>query len=212
MEFANCVDVSTDTDPATTCVCQLGRELDEATQECVVPQPTSSTKRPIPTLAPAVKTATTAITRTASTLLIIFVGITLFLFISLRIFDDGRVIQMNMEIALIMAHIFLLIPSLDKYPDVCRVISIFIHFFFTACFMFMFLEALHTYSLVAFVVKRNGLFNKWQNVLVGWGISLGVVLLAMAFHFNDYGGEYHCWIQMNTGLVMAQFIPICILV
>ena len=212
MEFANCVDISTDEDPRTTCVCQLGREMNTAGDACIVPAATTSTKRPIPTLAPAVKTATTAFTKTASTLLIIFVGITLFLFISLRIFDDGRVIQMNMEIALIMAHICLLIPSLHDYPDACKVISIFIHFFFTACFMFMFLEALHTYSLVAFVVKRNGLFNKWQNVLVGWGIALAVVLMGMAFHFNDYGGEYHCWLQMNTGLEMAQIVPIAILV
>ena len=93
MEFANCVDISDEFDPKVECVCQLGRIMDAAKENCIVPPPTTPTPRPIPTLAPAVKTATTAVTKTASTLLIIFVGITLFLFATLRIFDDDRVIQ-----------------------------------------------------------------------------------------------------------------------
>ena len=40
-----------------------------------------------------------------------FLGATLFLFASLRIYDHGRVIQMNMEIALILAHLCLLLPD-----------------------------------------------------------------------------------------------------
>ncbi len=69
---------------------------------------------------------------------------------------------MNMEIALISAHIILLLPSLHKYVTACRILSILVHFFFTACFMFMFLEAVHVYAMVAYVVKRGGLFSKWQ--------------------------------------------------
>ena len=210
MEFANCVDVSDDNDPKVECVCQLGRIMDN--QKCIVPPPTTPTPRPNPTLPPEVKAATTAVTRTASTLLIIFVGITLFLFISLRIFNDDRVIQMNMEISLILAHICLLLPPLTEYVEVCKIVSILIHLFFTACFMFMFLESLHTYSLVAFVVKKNGLFSKLQNVAIGWGMAIGVVLISIAFHWNDYGGEYHCWLRMDTGLMMAQFIPLVVLV
>ena len=42
---------------------------------------------------------------------VLFVGATLFLFASLRIYDHGRVIQMNMEIALILAHSCLLLPD-----------------------------------------------------------------------------------------------------
>jgi len=63
MEFANCVDVSDEVDPRTECVCQLGRIMNNEETECIVPPPTTPTKRPIPTLEPAVKTATTAATR-----------------------------------------------------------------------------------------------------------------------------------------------------
>ncbi|GBO23940.1 hypothetical protein AVEN_93927-1, partial [Araneus ventricosus] len=86
------------------------------------------------------------------------------------IFTVDRVIQMNMEIALMIAHLFLMFPyeiSSDN-PDLCQLVSIALHFFFTACFMFLFLETLHVYSMVAFVVPRNGLLNRFQNMLVGW--------------------------------------------
>ena len=50
MEFASCSDVSTDQDPITECVCQLGRVKSGDGQECVIPPPSTPTPRPIPTL------------------------------------------------------------------------------------------------------------------------------------------------------------------
>ena len=51
--------------------------------------------------------------------------------------------------------------------EVCRIISILTHFFFLACFMFMFLEALHVYAMVASVVHKDGMFTKLQNIVLG---------------------------------------------
>lgn len=123
MEYGACVDISTEEDARVICECQLGRILNPETNECDIPRPTTPTPRPIPTLAPGVKTATTAVTKSASTILVVCVLITLFLFGSMRIFDVARVIQMNMEIALVMAHIILLIPSLHEHPDVSNIID-----------------------------------------------------------------------------------------
>jgi len=69
-------------------------------------------------------------------------------------------------------------------------VSIVLHFLFTAVFMFMLLEALHMYSLVAFIVKKDGMFTKTQNVAIGWGISTFIVLFTMCFEYDDYGGQY----------------------
>ena len=44
----------------------------------------------------------------------------------------------------------------------CRIISILKHYFFTSCFMFMLLESMHVYSLVAFVVYKDGLMTRLQ--------------------------------------------------
>ena len=61
MEMASCVDISTDDDPKTECVCQLGRVMNENNDACIIPPPTTPTPRPDPTLPPDVKTATTAV-------------------------------------------------------------------------------------------------------------------------------------------------------
>ena len=110
MEFASCVDVSSEEDPIPRCDCQLGRVKDSSGARCRRPDPTTPTPRPIPTIEPAVKTATSAVTKSASTVLIVLVLITVFLFASMKIFDVARVIQMNMEVALVSAHLCLLVP------------------------------------------------------------------------------------------------------
>ena len=61
MDMASCVDISSDEDPQTNCVCQLGRVMNEAGDECIIPLPTTPTPRPAPSSAPAVKMATTAV-------------------------------------------------------------------------------------------------------------------------------------------------------
>jgi len=212
MDFGACKDTSDDEDPSAECVCQMGKIFDDTGLECVDPPPTTPTPRPIPTMAPAVKTVSTGMSKTASTLLIIFVGITLALFGILRVFDVARVIQMNMEIALILAHLCLLFPADYTQIEICRIISILVHMFFTTCFMFMFLEALHTYSLVAFVVKKNGMLTRAQNVMTGWGLGVGVTLVIVSLEYTNYGGEYHCWLQLDSSLMVAQYCPIVVLV
>ena len=60
----------------------------------------------------AVKKATTAVTKSASTILVIFIACTLALFFKIS-WDTGRVIQMNMEIGLIGAHLCLIVPDMS---------------------------------------------------------------------------------------------------
>jgi hypothetical protein len=82
---------------------------------------------------------------------------------------------------------------------VFQVISICTQYFFTACFTFMLLESLHIYALVASVVKERGMLTRKQNLLVGLGLPFFIVLCNMCFEFDNYGGQYHCWLQMDTG-------------
>ncbi|XP_050722164.1 adhesion G-protein coupled receptor D1-like [Eriocheir sinensis] len=212
-DIAVCLDKSTETDPVAVCVCTMSYIMNEAKTACILPPPTSPTPRPIPTLPPAQKVVATVISKTASTIIIICVSICLIIFLVLRIFTEDRIIQMNMEISLVLAHAMLMFPtSFTETPDMCRVISIFIHYFFTACFMFMFLEALHMYGYVAYVVKQNGMCSRVQNTLVGWGVATIILLFCICFQYENYGGKYHCWLQADTPLFYGQIIPIVALV
>ncbi len=76
----------------------------------------------------------------------------------------------------------------------------------------MFLESLHTYSIVAYVVKKNGMLTRLQNVLVGWGFPLAIVLCMAGMQYENYGGGYHCWLQVDTNLMFGQMIPIVVVV
>ena len=90
MEFAACIDESDAYDPIRRCECQMGKIFDDSGEVCVDPPPPSSTPRPIPTMPPDLKAVVRGMQKTASTLLIIFVSITLALFAILRISNTGR--------------------------------------------------------------------------------------------------------------------------
>ena len=81
-----------------------------------------------------------------------------------------------------------------------------------ACFNFMLLEALHNYSILAYVVRRDGMLTKSQNVVVGWTLSAATVLIVCSFFYEDYGGSYNCWLQADTQLIFGQLIPIAAVV
>jgi hypothetical protein len=59
MAGAACVDVSTETDPGTKCVCQMGKVFAADGVTCITPPATTPTPRPIPTMKPATKSITT---------------------------------------------------------------------------------------------------------------------------------------------------------
>ena len=61
---------------------------------------------------------TTVATKSASTILIVFVMITLIIFALFRIFDVARVIQMNMEISIVLAYGCLVLPPMQEMVEV----------------------------------------------------------------------------------------------
>jgi len=213
-KFSKCdTKLSTTEDPVLRCTCQMGTVMKSDNSSCIVPPPTTPTPRPIPTLPAATKAVTGAVSRTASTLIIIFLTITIVLFLIFRIFDPHRIIQMCEEISLLAAHICLFPTAYAKpVPVECRVLSILVHYFFTVCFTFMLLEATHMYAMVASVVKQKGLLSTKQNLVVGWGVPAFIVLFNMCFEYENYGAVYHCWLTMDTGLLYGQFVPIVVMV
>ena len=46
------------------------------------------------------------------------------------------------------------------------------------------------------------------NVFLGWFIPLVIVMFNMCFNYENYGGDYHCWLRMDTSLIYGQFVPI----
>ena len=58
---------------------------------------------------------------------------------------------------------------------------------------------IYLYGLVASVIKKNGMLATKQNIIIGWGIPAFIILFNMCFEYDNYGGTYHCWLQMDKG-------------
>ena len=64
------------------------------------------------------------------------------------------------------------------------------------------------YSMVASVVRNDGLLKRKENIVLGWLCAAIIVVMNMAFHYKDYGSSvsyiatgshYHCWLDYQTG-------------
>jgi hypothetical protein len=70
--------------------------------------------------------------------------------------------------------------------------------------MFMFLESLHTYSIVAFVIKKNGILTKNQNLMLGWGVPLAVVFV-ITIYFKSYLTKIN---KFNKNIFFPSFVKL----
>ena len=79
---------------------------------------------------------------------------------------------MNIEISLLLAHLCLIEGHWaigDEF--MCRLVGIFLHFFWTVVFAFFMLESMFMYSILANVVKKDGMMSHIGNFCAGWGIG-----------------------------------------
>lgn len=185
---SQCIDLSNDLAPNHTCECRMGLVMEDG--RCIAKPPTTPVSLVIVTLAPAEKETTAFVTKSASFVLIGFLTATLVIFALGRIFNHGRFIHMNIEVALLLAHCCLLPDMTGGDPVYCRLISIFIHFFYTVVFAFFALEAMYMYSILANVVRQNGMLSHTGNFVIGWGCGIVVIAFSCSFEYDNYGGEY----------------------
>ena len=112
----------------------------------------------------------------------------------------------------------------------CRFISIALHFFFTVAFAFFMLEGVYMYSILANVVTKNGMLSHAGNFCIGWGIGIVVISFSCSFEYEEYSGDYQlviswccnknfnyffyfsCWLQYDSNLLLAQLVPITVMV
>ena len=82
----------------------MGTVMKADNSSCIVPPPTTPTPRPVPTMAAQVKSITGGMSKGASSLIIVFLTITLVLFLIFRVFTPSRVIHMCEEVTSISFH------------------------------------------------------------------------------------------------------------
>ena len=48
--------------------------------------------------------------------------------------------------------------------------------------------------------------------MVGWSSAFIIILFCMCFEYDNFGGIYHCWLQLDTRLMYGIYVPIIVLV
>ncbi|XP_077984710.1 cadherin EGF LAG seven-pass G-type receptor 2-like isoform X2 [Glandiceps talaboti] len=126
-------------------------------------------------------------------------------------------IHVNLVISLFIAELVFLL-GIDTTIDLgCKLVAIGLHYFFMATFAWMFVEGLHLYRMLTEVKNINRGQMKFYYV-VGWGLPLVIVSLAVGLSEDKYGkqinqnGRHFCWLSTEDTLIWSFAGPVLIVV
>ncbi|XP_064633793.1 cadherin EGF LAG seven-pass G-type receptor 2-like isoform X2 [Lineus longissimus] len=91
----------------------------------------------------------------------------------------------------------------------CRIIAIFLHFFFMSAFAWMFVESLHLYRMMTEIRDINTGSMKFYYA-VGYVIPGIIVGLAVGLSTESYGNGSFCWLSTRDQLIWSFVGPVCI--
>ncbi|XP_077991650.1 adhesion G protein-coupled receptor L3-like [Glandiceps talaboti] len=125
----------------------------------------------------------------------------------LRLWKSQRIIlHANLAVSLVIAQTTYLVGIEAKPEEICTVVAVMLHYFFTASFSWMLIEGANLYIKSIFVFAKDvptaGL------VAAGWGIPAIVVGISLGIRFEGYGRDGICWLSFEDGLIWAFAGPV----
>lgn len=122
-------------------------------------------------------------------------------------------IHANLSFAVLVAQILLLVSFSFKPGTVpCRVLAMFLHYFFLSAFAWMLVEGLHLYSMVIKVFGSEDSKHRYYYG-IGWGLPFLICVISVSSAMNSYGTITNCWLSITSGAVWAFVAPaLCIIV
>ncbi|GFR69625.1 cadherin EGF LAG seven-pass G-type receptor 1 [Elysia marginata] len=89
----------------------------------------------------------------------------------------------------------------------CRLVAISLHYFYMACFAWLFVEVMHIYRMMTEKQTINYGAMKFY-YLLGYVIPGIVVGLAVGLYTNAYGNESFCWLSTSDGFIWSFAGPV----
>ncbi|BFZ16751.1 hypothetical protein BsWGS_19790 [Bradybaena similaris] len=120
-------------------------------------------------------------------------------------------IHKNLAMTLLIAEIvFVFGIDQARYQIACSVIAGFLHFFFLAAFVWMFIEGLHIIFMLVqvFDASRSRLPYYY---LAGYGVPLAVVGASCLINYKGYGTDRYCWLTTDDYFVWAFAGPVALI-
>jgi hypothetical protein len=120
---------------------------------------------------------------------------------------EKNFIHINFIIALMLALIFFL-AGIDRSndKDICRAMTVIMHYLFLAVFCWMLCEGILLYLMLIVVFKSNKSYSK-HFFCLGWGLPLVVVAISFGVRFDLYGDSDYCFLTQHSGLIYAFVGP-----
>ncbi|XP_065911114.1 adhesion G protein-coupled receptor L3-like [Dysidea avara] len=123
-------------------------------------------------------------------------------------------IHLNLSIALLVGLIIFVsgIETAAEYRASCLMVSILLHYFFTAAFSWMLCEGVMLFIWLNYI-WYNGIFKTRKFfMLLGWGLPLPIITISSAVSHEQYGTDDWCWISEEKGAIWAFIAPMLVII
>ncbi|XP_015778249.1 PREDICTED: adhesion G-protein coupled receptor D1-like isoform X1 [Acropora digitifera] len=136
-------------------------------------------------------------------------AITLVVFLSIEsLAADRHKIHMNLVLSLLLAQVLFLAGIRETSNQViCKIIAVFMHYFYLTAFTWMLVEGLHLYLKVVQVFKTENVRIVYYYIF-GWGFAIIPVGVTTAVKPDNYGNSDICWLALEDGTVWAFIGPV----
>jgi hypothetical protein len=119
-------------------------------------------------------------------------------------------VHLNLAMALFLGYAVFLIGTYygTQHHIACGVVAGLLHYLFLSVFCWMLCEGIMLYLMLVIVFSK--LSKKWWLFLIiGWGLPVIVVGIAVSVQYEDYGDPDRgfCWISVDHGLIWAFVGP-----
>lgn len=121
---------------------------------------------------------------------------------------DRTIIHKNLCICLLVAEVvFVAGISQTAQRIICGLVAGFLHYFFLAAFMWMFVEGFQLYVMLIEVFDSEKSRLGWYYALA-YGIPALIVAVAAAVDPYSYGTERYCWLRADNYFILSFVGPV----
>ncbi|PFX23423.1 putative G-protein coupled receptor 133 [Stylophora pistillata] len=121
-------------------------------------------------------------------------------------------IHIHLCVALVAAQL-IFVTGIDAtgIKEVCIAVAVMLHYFFTASFVWMCIEAVHMFFKIVSVFNIQRIRMR-HYVALGWGVPAVIVAVSATVYNEGYGTSKFCWLSLEGDFIWAFLTPVVVIV
>ncbi|XP_065912159.1 uncharacterized protein [Dysidea avara] len=145
-----------------------------------------------------------------SVICLLFTIFILLLFWKTLLKDMHNFVHLNLSVALLLGYTTFLagIETATENDIACTIVAVLLHYFFTAVFTWMMCEGIMIYLLLVKVFSSFITKKRWIFLLLGWGVPVPIVAIAVGIAHEQYGTDDYCWLSTENESIWGFVVPV----